>query len=29
MEIEFKRRLYLHDEGYDTDVNYDLPKPLK
>ena len=29
LEIEFKRVLYLHDEGYDTDANYDLPQPLK
>ena len=28
LEIEFERGLCLHDEGYNTDVNYDLPQPL-
>ena len=28
-EIMFERGLYLHNEGYDTDVDYDLPQPLK
>ena len=21
--------MYLHDEGYDTDANYNLPQPIK
>ena len=25
LENEFENGLYLHDEGYDTDVNYGLP----
>ena len=29
LEIKFKRGLYLHDEGYDTDANFNLPQPLK
>ena len=29
LEIEFEKGLYLHNAGYDTDVNYDLPQPLK
>ena len=29
LEIKFKRELYLHDEGYDTDANYDSPQPFK
>ena len=29
LEIEFKRELHLHHEGYDTDANYNLPQPLK
>ena len=28
LEIKFERALYLYDEGYDTDANYDLPQPL-
>ena len=26
LEIKFERGLYLHDEGYDNDANYDLPQ---
>ena len=29
LETEFERALYLHDEGYGIDDNYDLPQPLK
>ena len=28
-EIKFERGLYLHDEGYDIDANYNLPQHLK
>ena len=29
LQIKFERGLYIHNEGYDTDANYDLPEPLK
>ena len=29
LESEFEKALYLYDEDYDTDVNYDLPQPLE
>ena len=28
LEIKFERTLYLHDEGYKTGDDYDLPQPL-
>ena len=28
LQIEFERTLYLHDEGYKTSDDYDLPQPL-
>ena len=29
LEIKLERGLYLHDEGYDTESNYNLPQSLK
>ena len=29
LEIEFENGIYLHDEGYNTYINYDLPQLLK
>ena len=28
LDLEFERALHYHDEGYDSDNNYDLPGPF-